>query len=88
MKIIEKIKGVFNCTNKGDNIKLNNYLVQEDLYEFLNSDIKDVSIVIANGLYQLRRFINDDNIIYYPYGTKEELEVDYLEIRRLIKKIK
>ena len=90
MKFIEKIirKGFFSRGKEDGTIKLNNRLVQEDLYLFLNSDIRSISMTITKDDHHICRVIDDDNAMYYPYENKEEMEEDYLELRRLIKKLK
>lgn len=87
MKIIEKIKGLFTCGKEDGTIKLNNRLVQEDLYEFLNYDIRTIFMTMSDE-FKIVIKIDDNNSLSYPYESKKEMEEDYLELRRIIKKLK
>jgi len=86
MRFIGKIKGLFTCDKRYSTVTLNNRLVQEDLYFFFNSERKDFAMVFTTNEFQIARRVGDGEVIYYPYETKEQMEEDYLELRRVIKK--
>lgn len=93
MKIIEKIAGLFTCGKGDGTIKLNNRLVQEDLIHFLNSDLTDFVMAFTPRKFEIVRRVFEEDVdsvstISYPYETKEDMENDYLELRRVIKKLK
>lgn len=71
---------------------ITNYLVQQDLYEFIKNTDVTFFLCKQGKVNCIGRLIgnnpDEEEIIYYPYENTDAACDDYMEISRLIKKLK
>ena len=76
-------------------VKIKNPNVQEDLYHFLNTNPKNVEIVISdeydgeeNKEVYIMRVVDKNSQMYYKYGSMKEAVADLDELSEVMLKVR